>query len=85
VIRLEGVSKSFARDGGEPTFAVRELDLEIRRGETLCLIGSSGCGKTTTLRLVNRLLEPTAGRVLVDGQDDQGCAPHEAGSHRVRS
>ena len=44
------------------------LNLSIRRGETLMLLGRSGSGKTTTLKLINRLLEHTAGQVLVDGR-----------------
>src|SRR4028119_2493690 len=47
---------------------ISDLNLEIFRGETLVLLGESGCGKTTTLRLVNRMLLPTTGRVLVAGQ-----------------
>ncbi len=47
---------------------VRNLSFEVRRGETLVLLGRSGSGKTTTLKLVNRLLEPTSGRVLVEGR-----------------
>ncbi len=47
---------------------ISNLNLEVRRGETLVLLGESGCGKTTTLRLVNRLLLPTSGEVLVEGK-----------------
>lgn len=75
MIRFEGVARTFVREGAEPVHAVRELDLEVARGETLCLIGSSGCGKTTTLRLVNRLLDVSAGRVLVGGEEVAAMDP----------
>jgi osmoprotectant transport system ATP-binding protein len=48
--------------------AVRDLNLQIRRGETLVLLGRSGSGKTTTLKLINRLLDPSRGQVLVEGR-----------------
>ena len=66
MIRLEKVSKSF--DGGR-SYAVMELSLRVKTGETLVLLGSSGCGKTTTLKMINRLIEPTDGRIEVGGED----------------
>src|SRR5437016_11796805 len=56
---------SFAVDR---TPIIDDLNLNVAAGETLVLLGESGCGKTTTLRLVNRLLAPTAGVVLVEGK-----------------
>ena len=64
-IELDSVSKTFP--GG--TRAVREVSLRVGGGQILVLLGSSGCGKTTTLRMINRMIEPTGGRVLVGGMD----------------
>jgi osmoprotectant transport system ATP-binding protein len=69
VIEFRSVCKSFRSPEGAEVVAVRELSLVVEPGETLCLIGTSGCGKTTTMKMVNRLLEPTRGQVLVDGID----------------
>ncbi len=64
-IRLEAVRKEY-EDG---TVAVAELDLDVPAGELVVLVGPSGCGKSTILRMVNRLIEPSAGRVVLDGED----------------
>ncbi|MEV4418252.1 ABC transporter ATP-binding protein [Catellatospora sp. NPDC049609] len=64
-IRLEGVRKQY--DDG--TVAVRELDLELPAGELTVLVGPSGCGKSTILRMINRLIEPSAGRMWL-GDDE---------------
>ena len=66
MIRLHAVSKTF--DGGR-SHAVRGLSLDVAEGETLVLLGSSGCGKTTTLKMINRLIDPTEGAIEVDGQN----------------
>ena len=73
MIRLTGVSKRY--DDG--TVAVHDLDLEVRRGETVVLVGPSGCGKSTTLKMVNRLIEPTTGTIEIEGRDVTGVDPVE--------
>lgn len=62
MIRLENVRKSY--DGGQ-TWAVRGVSLHVRAGEVLVLLGGSGSGKTTTLKTINRLIEPTDGEVWI--------------------
>ena len=57
--------------------AVRDLSLTVDEGELLVLLGGSGSGKTTTLKMINRLIEPSAGSVLVDGRDVAELAPHD--------
>jgi len=57
---------SYAVSGGQRI--IDRLKLNIARGETMVLLGESGCGKTTTLRLVNQLLAPTSGEVIVEGK-----------------
>ncbi len=64
MIRLEQLAKRY-----DDVVAVAGLDLEVARGEVLVLLGSSGCGKTTTLKMINRLIEPSSGRVWIDGED----------------
>src|SRR5690554_3390635 len=64
MIRFEGVSHSFG-----DVLAVRDVTMRIPAGELVVLIGPSGSGKTTCLRMINRLIEPSSGRVLVNGQD----------------
>ena len=72
MIRFEGVTKEFSSKGAP---ALDSLTLDVHTGETLCLLGTSGSGKTTALKLVNRLLAPTRGRVLVGGEDVTAADP----------
>jgi osmoprotectant transport system ATP-binding protein len=74
MIELESLKKSF--DRGE-TWAVNGISLRVEAGETLVLLGTSGSGKTTTMKMVNRLVEPTAGRIAVNGKDIREQDPIE--------
>ena len=55
--------------------AVDRASFHVKKGETLGLIGTSGCGKTTTLKMLNRLVEPTEGRILIEGRDVRAERP----------
>jgi osmoprotectant transport system ATP-binding protein len=65
MIEFRGVTKQFP-DG---TVAVHDVDIVIPPHKTTVLVGSSGSGKTTLLRMINRMVDPTAGQVLIDGAD----------------
>ena len=71
-IRIEGVSKTF----GAAT-AVADISLAIYKGEMFALVGASGCGKTTLLRMLAGFAEPSSGRILLDGVDMASVPPHE--------
>jgi osmoprotectant transport system ATP-binding protein len=64
VIELVRVSKSYQSGA----FAVRDVTITVEKGTTVCIIGTSGSGKTTTLRMINRLVEPTSGTIRVGGK-----------------
>ncbi|MGH6917910.1 MAG: phosphonate ABC transporter ATP-binding protein [Geminicoccaceae bacterium] len=65
MLRLEKLTKQY-RTGDR---ALRGVDLEVPRGQVMALIGPSGAGKSTLIRCINRLVEPTAGRVVLNGED----------------
>ncbi len=65
MIKLTGINKFFTSD----VHAIRDLSLDIHSGETLVLLGSSGCGKTTLLKMINRIIEPSSGSILIEGKN----------------
>jgi osmoprotectant transport system ATP-binding protein len=75
VVAFEHVTKRYG-EPGTPT-AVTDLSLTIPAGEVCVLVGPSGCGKTTAMKMVNRLIEPTGGRITVGGEDVMSLPPVE--------
>ncbi|WP_348650578.1 ATP-binding cassette domain-containing protein [Catellatospora sp. KI3] len=72
-IRLDGVRKQY----GDGTVAVRELSLELPAGRLSVLVGPSGCGKSTLLRMINRLIEPSGGRMWLGDDEITSVDPIE--------
>lgn len=72
VIRLAAAAKDYTTDSGDIVSALAPTDLEIGEGEFVCIVGPSGCGKSTLMDLVAGFHAPSAGQVLVDGQEVEG-------------
>src|SRR5271170_2698044 len=71
-VQIERVTKSFG-----DFKAVDDVSLNIYQGEIFCLLGASGCGKTTLLRMLGGFETPTSGRIFIDGEDMTGVPPYE--------
>lgn len=84
MLEVRNLSKRFAMAGSQQeVHAVSDVSFSIRQGETLSLVGESGCGKTTLGRLVLRLLEPSQGSVHLQGQDLSTLTPSQLRSARA--
>src|ERR1700704_629247 len=64
MIKVENLSKHFGK-----VKAVDGISFEVKEHENLILLGTSGCGKTTTLKMINRLIDPSAGKIFIDGKN----------------
>ncbi|MFF4098895.1 ABC transporter ATP-binding protein [Streptomyces sp. NPDC001903] len=73
-VRLDHVAKQYP---GTDAYAVHDVVLDIAQGEFFSLLGPSGCGKTTLLRMIGGFADPSAGSVLLGGQDVTGLPPHK--------
>ena len=78
IVEIEGVNKIYGSN-----HVVRDLNLSIEEGEFLTLLGSSGCGKTTTLRMIAGFEEPTSGTIMVEGERVEEKEPFERNVNTV--
>lgn len=78
ILQIENVSKSFASPDsrGKPTKVIENLSFSVDRGEFLTVLGSSGCGKTTLLRIICGLEDADSGRIILDGKDITNAEPN---------
>ena len=79
MIQIKGLHKSFG-----PNHVLRGLDIEVRTGEALVVIGRSGCGKSVLLKLMMGILEPDGGSIVIDGVDIFSLTPRELDQFRLK-
>ncbi|MGS4886145.1 quaternary amine ABC transporter ATP-binding protein [Roseibium sp. MB-4] len=83
-VRDDGLSKAEVLDRWNAVVGVADVSLSVNRGEIFCIMGLSGSGKSTLVRHFNRLLEPTDGKILIEGTDVVGLGPTDLQSFRNR-
>jgi len=76
LLEIRNIYKVFTKEGDD-FLALEDVNLGVREGEFMCILGPTGCGKSVTLNIVAGLLEQTAGRVILDGKEEKGPGPHK--------
>ncbi|MBO7121691.1 MAG: ABC transporter ATP-binding protein [Treponema sp.] len=89
ILKAENLFKSFNLEAGffakkdQLVYAVNDISFDLRRGETLGIVGESGCGKSTTARMLVRMYEPTSGRVLYYPKDQEASQAQDSGAQNI--
>ena len=74
-LETASISKVFVKDRTKVMEILRGIDLRVYPGEFVAIVGASGCGKTTFLRILDGLLQPTSGRIVIDGREVRAPGP----------
>ena len=78
ILALKGINKSFG-----PIDVLHDINLEVRAGEVLCLLGDNGAGKSTVIRLLSGVHQPTSGQMVMDGKPVLFRSPRDASDHGI--
>jgi oligopeptide/dipeptide ABC transporter ATP-binding protein len=85
MLEVDAISVRFPLGGGRWLQAVDDVSLVVAAGEAVALVGESGCGKSTLARLINRLIDPDAGRIRLEGEEIGGIKAHAFSRHPARA